>query len=504
MSFTIIKRVPSPVSARRRVAAAVIAVTAVLWAAAGTAAAYTAVPFSLNAPTWSGNVCCGGVAAGWYDDAFGIVHLQGAVSQPVSGGSTLIGTLPAVARPNRAVFAIVHTYAGTYADLEIAPNGQITVIAPRAPERENLVYVSLEGVTYQPGSQLPTSPIEINQENWIQTWQPPNNSFGAANPAWYKDGSGIVHLEGATKQWNATPGGASKPDLVGAVPPAAAPARALVTIVHTFNGTYSLLEITPSGQIFAFGARSPGTTDLSFLSFEGVSYYPGALFNHVAVNAGSWQSCGGGQDPGWVGDNAGIIHLQGCALQTSSSGPDSNLVATLPAFIAPTRAVYTIDEAGAGEYADLEISPDGGIRVVGVPPATGVLSILNLEGITYQPSSAAGPRALSLTRSGEVLALLHKPRKLELIVFAVGTHAHLLGVVNLGHRPAGRSRIRWDLRVAGHRLRRGTYTAELAAVPRHGLTVGGPGVTFKRTYPTGPIRVLSSSCSLADAATGRC
>jgi hypothetical protein len=79
------------------------------------------------------------------------VHFQGAAKQiSVTGTSPdLIGTLPTGARPTRDVFTIVHTFNGTYADLGIAPSGQISIIPPRPPAVEDLTFVSLEGITYQ-------------------------------------------------------------------------------------------------------------------------------------------------------------------------------------------------------------------------------------------------------------------------------------------------------------------------------------------------------------------
>jgi hypothetical protein len=42
----------------------------------------------------------------------------------------------------------VHTFNGTYADLAIQPNGQISVISPRQPAVQDYSFVSLEGITY--------------------------------------------------------------------------------------------------------------------------------------------------------------------------------------------------------------------------------------------------------------------------------------------------------------------------------------------------------------------
>jgi hypothetical protein len=110
-----------------------------------------------------------------------------------------------------------------------------------------------------------------------------------------------------------------------------------------------------------------------------------------------------------------------------------------------------------------------------------------------------------LTRQGEVLALLRKPRTLELLVFKVGSRGgRPLGAVTLGQHPRGRSLIAWNLHVAGHRLTPGTYMAELVTLLAGGAISDGPSVSFKLDSPTGPVRVLSATCSVAAATKGRC
>ena len=47
------------------------------------------------------------------------------------------------------MFTIVHTFNGTYADLEVATNGDINIIAPRSPAVTDFSFVSLEGITYR-------------------------------------------------------------------------------------------------------------------------------------------------------------------------------------------------------------------------------------------------------------------------------------------------------------------------------------------------------------------
>jgi hypothetical protein len=138
---------------------------------------------------------------------------------------------------------------------------------------------------------------------------------------------------------------------------------------------------------------------------------------------------------------------------------------------------------------------------------TAVGNFKNFAGVTDTLAerfvSAGSPHGFSLTSRGTVLALLRKPRTLELLVFQRGRHGHLLGAVALGNRRRGLSRIRWNLRVAGHKLRAGIYTTELVAVFGHGVTSDGPSVTFDLTR-AGLVKVRSATCSVAAAQRGRC
>jgi hypothetical protein len=114
-----------------------------------TLAAPTAI--SVNTVNWSGRADFGSRSPRWYTDGSGIVHLQGAATQinNTGPGANLIGTLPLSARPNHNVFTIVHTFAGTYADLAIGTNGHIDLINPRPPAVKDYTFVSLEGITYR-------------------------------------------------------------------------------------------------------------------------------------------------------------------------------------------------------------------------------------------------------------------------------------------------------------------------------------------------------------------
>lgn len=419
------------------------------------------------------------------------------MAQTTPGGPQLITTLPPAARPNRNVFVTVHTLLGTYANLVILSNGAVVAISPNPKFfTQDLGFVSLEGITYQPGNKLPTTPINLNGGNWSQF-----AGHGSIIPQWYKDGSGTVHLEGAARQ---TLFGANS-NFLGQLPHAAAPLHEITTIVHTNSGTWAQLFILPDGRMFTNSINGGFPSDLSFLSLEGVSYNASPFINDTSsnLNRANWApaTAFGFAGPGWFEDGAGIIHLQGEVSQISTSGPNAGQILTLPRIIAPNREIFTIVITADGSYADAVIFPSGQL-VIAAPdrsPATLDLAYLSLDSITYQTTDTPVPHALTLSANGEVLAVLHKPRDLRLNVFELGPKAHLVGTVALGSAPAGRSRFAWNLRVAGHRLPAGTYAAQLTAA----AVSGGPGVVFN-VARNGHIRVKSSTCSVAAALGGRC
>jgi hypothetical protein len=342
-------------------------------------------PIKVNANNWSGSAKFGSSSPAWYTDVSGLVHLRGAARQTHSQGpgANFLGTLPRKARPSRNVYVIVHTFAGTYADLEVARNGHINLIDPRQPAVKDYTFVSLEGITYK-RSQPGTSPVTVNGNNWSG-----NAHYGSTAPAWYKDASGIVHLQGAATQ---TSNSGTGQNLLGTLPPVAWPVRNVFEIVHTFNGTYADLEVSTTGQINLIDPYGFAVKDYHFVSLEGVSYSPGAIFNSLAppfpgLNTANWSGNAGfgSSEPGWNEDTSGVIHLQGAVTQISLSG-DTSLIATLPAVIRPGRTVYTIVHTFNGTYADLSIDPSGQVRVIDPRPPMGKdYSFVSLEGVTYHP-----------------------------------------------------------------------------------------------------------------------
>lgn len=336
------------------------------------------VPIRVNKANWSGKAGFGSRAPAWYKDASGVVHLQGALTQANGSGSgaSRLGTLPRAARPARNVFTIVHTYLGTFADLEVARNGNLNLIDPRPPAVEDYHFVSLEGITYRPSGRVRPIPLDP------RAWQPA--AFGARAPAWYKDRSGIVHLQGAI-----SPGGSpcTGTCFAGLLPKTARPNRPITTLVHTYLGTYGKLEILTDGEIIVQSPPPPLIADYAFVSLEGVTFRPSGPINPMDLNTLNWQAVlGDPQDlPAWFTDRGGIVYLQGAALQINNIGPGASLIGILPPAARPANNVFTIVNTDFGAYADLEIARNGDLNLISPrPPATNADDLVSLEGISYR------------------------------------------------------------------------------------------------------------------------
>jgi hypothetical protein len=352
-----------------------------LLATASIASAATPHPIVLNTANWSGSAGFGSTAPAFLTDGSGVVHLQGAAKQVSGSGSRadVIGRLPVAVRPRRDVYTVVHTFAGTYADVAITTLGQIELIPPRPPAVEDVSFVSLENVSYQPANHNPAIQIPVNASNWS-----PKAGFAAGAPAVYKDNSGVVHLQGAAKQTSAS---GPNPNLLGTLPIGDRPPVQEYYVVHTFAGTYADLNVSTNGTINLIDPRPPAVKDYNFVSLEGITFEQNnqQLFG-MLPNSQNWGPPGFGAGfLGWFRDKSGLIHLVGATGQTSTTGPNPNLIATLPAAATPNRDVYTIVHTFAGTYADLAINTLGQVLVIGPrPPAVEDLLFLTLEGITYQ------------------------------------------------------------------------------------------------------------------------
>jgi hypothetical protein len=349
------------------------------WAAAPTGTWRVAV----NTANWSRDAGYGSSFPWLTTGNQGVVQLEGAARQVSSAGGdpNLLGWVNRYWAPDRDVYTIAHSLGGTYVDLVINTSGEIRVIAPRWPAATDLGFVSLEGITYSPNSQtepVPSGTVGVNVANWSLF-----AGWGSAMPGWYKDSQGLVHLQGAAKQVTSSGG---DPNLLGTLPPAIRPACDVYTIVHTMNGTYADLVINTNGEIRVTASRWPAVTDYSFVSLEGITYYPWSWEVVNWVNAPNWSQDAGYNacQAGWIQDSSGTVHLMGAAKQVTSSAGDPNLLGTLDPSARPGRDVYTIAHSLNGTCVDLVINTNGEIRVIASRwPAVTDYGFVSLESISY-------------------------------------------------------------------------------------------------------------------------
>lgn len=119
------------------------------------------------------------------------------------------------------------------------------------------------------GGGVPVTPITLNSD-WSGS-----AGWGSSSPGFYVDTSlvdpAVVHLQGAVRQVSTA---GPNPNVIGVLPPDARPDRSVYELVHTFNGTYADVVITPAGQIDLIYARAPLFTTSGLVSLDGISYQP--------------------------------------------------------------------------------------------------------------------------------------------------------------------------------------------------------------------------------------
>lgn len=376
--------IPVPSPARRRAARAIRWLTAAAFGglalmATATAAQAAPTPIAINTANWSANAGFGSLPPAWYIDGAGVVHLQGAAAQTSAFGplADLVGTLPPAAAPSAAVFASVQAAGGTTAGVEIEPNGDIIAVPIPAPAASILSFLSLDGISYSPGTHV--MPIPINAQNWGYC-----PGCGAQAPSWYLDNTDVVHLEGAVRQ--ISPSG-NEPNVIGTLPQSAAPAQTVYTLVHTAGG-YAGLAIEPNGQLTVIDPRPPAVKDYGLVSLDSITYRPAGQGSPVTLNDENWSGGAGygSRPPSWYTDGSGLVHLQGAVHQTTPAGQHPNLVGYLPAAAAPAHPVFFAVHTFLGTYADLTIAPSGAITLTNPPPPLVTdYTLVSLESIVYRP-----------------------------------------------------------------------------------------------------------------------
>jgi hypothetical protein len=369
-------------------AVALLAAEGPAYAGPASGAEVPVIPIMLSGD-WSGSAGFGSGAPGWYVDTSpagpAVVHLQGAVQQVSTTAvpsPDVIGLLPRAARPDRSVYELVHTFDGTYADIDIDPTGNITLIPPRPPAVQDFSFVSLEGVSYEQSISAVNVPIPVNTPDWSAS-----AGYDSVAPSAWADGSGFVHLQGALTQAQ-PPNPVDDPLVLATLPAEFRPEADASVVAHSFNGTYARLIIDTSGQIILIGAQSPAINDDSFVSLEGITFsQDGADAVPVTVNTANFAPAPAGVFPLSASmDSSGVVHLFGTVRQTDTTGGDVFLVGTVPSGYRPDRYVYGLVATFLGTYADAVVTPAGQIYLIYArAPLASNSATVSLDGLSYQP-----------------------------------------------------------------------------------------------------------------------
>ena len=186
----------------------------------------------------------------------GVVHLTGAVHQPISGTNDEFAVLPATARPAHTLYLNVSTLANTTGVLKIFPDGVMQAYQGYAQG-----LTSLGGVSF-PAATTATQPLSL-----LNGWQSSQSAYGTGDPAYTVTGA-VVYLSGSMKQ----PSSGSTEFAV--LPAVARPTHNLWITTYTYNGAAGALEIMPSGVMTAFNYTCSAAQ--SYTSLAAISYPVGS------------------------------------------------------------------------------------------------------------------------------------------------------------------------------------------------------------------------------------
>jgi hypothetical protein len=186
--------------------------------------------------------------------AAGTVHLSG----PVTGGTAPeFSVLPAFARPAHAAYFPVRLSGSGVGVVLVEPDGTM-----QASGTGSVDLTQLDAVSFLAASTA-VAPLSL-----LNGWQSAQGLYGTGDPGYSVTG-GIVHLSGSLTQ--PTAGSAE----FATLPPSAWPSHYLYITTYAFDGTPGAVEITPTGQMYAFGP-DPGDTQ-AYTSLAGVTFPVGSV-----------------------------------------------------------------------------------------------------------------------------------------------------------------------------------------------------------------------------------
>jgi hypothetical protein len=179
----------------------------------------------------------------------GVAYLSGSLKHP-TGSKDVFAILPRSARPAYALAIGVFAKDGSIGELNILPDGKLSV-SMGGTER----FTSLAGVSFPLGTR--GTPLSLRNG-----WKPQPSASHDGKPS-YRVVGGVVYLSGAMRQ----PSGSSEGFAV--LPRVARPAHALYILVYA-AGTIGTLLILRTGAMFV--GSSPQLAAQIFTSLAGISY----------------------------------------------------------------------------------------------------------------------------------------------------------------------------------------------------------------------------------------
>ena len=289
----------------------------------------------------------------------GIVYLRGAVKQTISGGSGIIATLPAAARPVHDLYLIVYTSQEAPAELYLRHAGELEAYGGNSES-----FFSLAAVSY-PTAAVTTHPLALRNG-----WTSDQPVYGTGNPA-YAISNGVVYLAGSLH------GGTSQ--VAFTLPKAARPAHGMYILVYTLGGTYGWVRILPTGRVEIGGTSSAGYTSLAGISFPVAT----TRWHRFKPEAG-WHSGAskfGTADPSYAVVN-GIVYLDGSIYQ---AGGSTGLWTSIPAAARPADVLEIEVYTANGTAGAIAMTDNFGL--VASVPFSNAQQFTSLAGKAYPPGA---------------------------------------------------------------------------------------------------------------------
>jgi hypothetical protein len=293
----------------------------------------------------------------------GMVYLSGSMN---GGNNFQFATLPAAARPAHILYITVYTYNGSNGYLVIYPDGTMEVSS--TPISNAVTFTSLAGVSF-PAATTAATPLSL-----LNGWQSANTAQGTGDPAYAVSG-GVVHLSGSVQQ----PSGTSAEFAV--LPTAARPAHQVWLTVYSNDGTHTILQVLPNGEV---GAWTGGAQ--AYTSLAGVSYPAAAVSQHKLTLLNGWQPQPRTSDTGTPSYEVtgGVVYLSGSMHQPTGSNKQ---FAVLPVGARPVHSLYLKVFNANTVVGVVQIDPNGHMSAWDANAGTAAHIDTSLDGISYPVNS---------------------------------------------------------------------------------------------------------------------